>query len=82
MHSHYGGRTMYVLEYDFHIYTIYMECKKIEHKKEYYDKVEDLIKAYRKKKDAMFMGIPYNDNFKVFKAVLEEIDLNSINSLL
>lgn len=73
----------YVLEYDFHIYTINMECKKVERKRLYFDKVEELLEGYRNKKDALFMGcIKYNDNFKIYRAIFEEIDIKGIDMLM
>ena len=73
----------YVLEYDFHMYTINMECKSVQRKWLYFDKVEELLEEYRKKKDALFMGcIKYNDNFKIYKAIFEEIDIKGIDMLM
>lgn len=77
------GENHYVLEYDFHMYTVNMECKKVEKRRHYFDKVEDLLQAYREKKDALFMGcIKYNDNFKIYKAIFEEIDIKEIDVLM
>lgn len=77
------GENHYVLEYDFHTYTVNMECKKVEKRRHYFDKVEDLLQAYREKKDALFMGcIKYNDNFKIYKAIFEEIDIKGIDVLM
>lgn len=73
----------YVLEYDFHMYTINMECKGVERKRLYFDKIEDLLAEYRSKKNALFMEcINYNDNFKIYKAIFEEIDIKSIDALM
>lgn len=56
-----------------------MECKKVERKRLYFDKVEE----YRNKKDSLFMGcIKYNDNFKIYKAIFEEIDIKGIDMLM
>lgn len=65
------------------MYTVNMECKKVEKRRHYFDKVEDLLQAYREKKDALFMGcIKYNDNFKIYKAIFEEIDIKGIDVLM
>lgn len=73
----------YVLEYDFHVYTINMECKKVERRTEHFDKVEELLAAYRARKDVLFMGcIKCNDNFKIYKATYEEIDIKGIDILM
>lgn len=73
----------WVLEYDFHLYTIHFEEKEVTRKRVYIDKVEELIAVYRSKRDAMFAGcINYNDNFKVYKAVCQEVDISMIEALM
>ena len=77
------NKVVWVLEYDFHLYTITFEEKGVEKRVEYFDKVEDLIATYREKKDALFAGcITYNSNFKIYKAECEETDPMMIEALL
>lgn len=73
---------LFVLDYDFHIFKVSGK-EEVKRKRMCFSKVEELLKAYREKKEALFMGaIPYNDNFKIYSATLEEMDLASIDVLL
>lgn len=76
-------KVVWVLEYDFHLYDIYFAEKEVIKKTCYFDKPEELIATFRKKKDALFANsINYNDNFKLYRAVCEEMDSNMIETLL
>lgn len=74
---------VYVLEYDFTVYTVNLEAKETKKKKEFFDKIEDLIAEYREKKEALFMGfIKYNSNFKIYEAIFHEMDISAVDALL
>jgi hypothetical protein len=74
---------IYVLEYDFTVYTVNLEAKETKRKREFFDKIEDLIAEYREKKEALFMGfIKYNNNFKIYEAKFYEMDISAVDVLL
>lgn len=73
----------WMLQYDFHQLTIQLQEKKVVTKKLYFDRIEELLEAYREKKDALFMGaIPYNDNFHLYRVNFQELDLSQIDVLM
>lgn len=73
----------WMLQYDFHLYNINMECKEVITKREFYERVEDMLRAYREKKEALFMGIiKYNTDFHIYKCDFEEVDTAGIDILL
>lgn len=77
------NKVVWVLEYDFHLYTIYFVEKEVVKKTYYFDKLEELIATFRKKREALFAGcINYNDNFKIYKAVCEKMDSKVIETLM
>lgn len=77
------NKVVWVLEYDFHLYTIIFEEKEVKKKTLYFEKVEELIATYRQKRDALFAGcITDNDNFKIYRAVCEEMDPKMVEALL
>ena len=45
-----NNKVVWVLEYNFHLYTINLEEKEVTPTKEYFDTIEDLLKTYREKK--------------------------------
>ena len=44
-----NNKVVWVLEYNFHLYTINLEEKEVTPTKEYFDTIEDLLKTYREK---------------------------------
>ena len=78
-----NNKAVWVLEYNFHLYTINLEEKEVTPTKEYFDTIEDLLKTYRKKKDALFCEcINYNTDFHIYRGLLEEQNIEQINNLL
>ena len=78
-----NNKVVWVLEYNFHLYTINLEEKEVTPTKEYFDTIEDLLKTYRKKKDALFCGcINYNTDFHIYRGLVEEQNIEQINNLL
>ena len=78
-----NNKVLWVLEYNFHLYTINLEEKEVTPTKEYFDTIEELLKAYRDKKDALFCEcINYNTDFHIYRGLLEEQNIEQINNLL
>ena len=78
-----NNKVVWVLEYNFHLYTINLEEKEVTPTKEYFDTIEDLLKAYREKKDSLFCEcINYNTDFHIYRGLLEEQNIEQINNLL
>ena len=78
-----NNKVVWVLEYNFHLYTINLEEKEVTPTKEYFDTIEDLLKASREKKDALFCEcINYNTDFHIYRGLLEEQNIEQINNLL
>ena len=71
------------MKYKFHLYTTNLVEKETDKRLKYFEKIEELIKSYRKNKNALFMGaIKYNTDFKIYKAACKEVDINFIDGLL
>ncbi|AVM69738.1 hypothetical protein C3V36_11105 [Lachnospiraceae bacterium oral taxon 500] len=76
-------KVVWVLEWDFHLYTVNFEEKEVNREILYFDRFEELLATYRKKKNALFMGcLNYNTNFKLYKGNCEEADIKSLDELL
>lgn len=78
------GSKVYVLQYDFNIYDVRtFDLKEVRHKKLYYDKIENLIADYRSKKNQLFAGIlPTTENFKIYVARCQEVNIDQLDILL
>lgn len=73
----------YCLQYNFHVYTVTFELKSVETRYEFYEKFEDLLTDYRKKKTSLFAGIiNYNSDFKVYTISLQEQDISKLDKFL
>lgn len=74
---------VYVLEYKFHLYMAEYIEKEVQQRKQYFDKIEDLISEYRRLKNARLQGIlEYNTDFKVYQGNMEEVDIKQIDKLM
>lgn len=73
---------IFCLQYVFHIIDINGIDKEQRIKIEYFEKIEDLLSFYRKKKNAETRGIKYNTNFKIFYGRLEEQDIKALELFL
>ena len=78
------GSKIYVLQYDFNIYNVRtFELKEVRHEKFYYDKIENLVADYRRKRNQLFANIlPVTENFKIYVARCQELDINQLDILL
>lgn len=57
--------------------------KEVQQRKQYFDKIEDLISEYRRLKNARLQGIlEYNTDFKVYQGNMEEVDIKQIDKLM
>ena len=77
------NKVVWVLDYDFHLYTVNFEEKGVKRETLYFDRFEELLATYRKKKEALFYGcLNYNTNFKLYKGSCEEVDIKSLGEFL
>lgn len=73
----------YLLTYKFHLYNIHFIEQSVEDRYQTYEKFEDLLIDYRKKKDSLFAGcMNYNTDFKVYTLTATEQDTNKLDKLL
>jgi hypothetical protein len=73
----------YLLTYKFHLYTINFTEKEVQDRCETYEKFEDLLADYRKKKNALFANcINYNTDFKVYTLQATEQNISKLDALL
>lgn len=73
----------YLMTYKFHLYTVNFIEKEVQDRCETYEKFEDLLADYRKKKHALFCNcITYNTNFKVYTLQTIEQDISKLDNLL
>lgn len=74
---------IHILEYKFHTITINLEDREQEIRREYFERFEDLLSEYHRKKDTKAYSVVdcYTD-FKYYTANLEEKDIGVLDDLL